>query len=277
MKPGAGAAAGVIDWSVPWLEPWRTIGQPVAEQAGRDGVLAALNAASGLQGADAVELDAGRLRFVPQAELPSGEAYEAFIARTARVPTRENLHDLFNGIAWLRFPALKRRLNQLQAAQIAASVAAGTSTQRGAVRDALTVFDENAALWQAPSVLVEALRERDWRGLFVTHRDAWAEARLTLFGHALLEKLTQPRKAITAHVWLLPTEAATAGGPCAAPMADEAMARFCASLTPALLASKPHLPLPVLGVPGWWPANENAAFYDDADVFRPPRASAELR
>ncbi len=29
--------------------------------------------------------------------------------------------------------------------------------------------------------------------------------------------------------------------------------------------------LPVLGVPGWWPANEDEAFYDDASVFRPPR------
>ena len=27
-------------------------------------------------------------------------------------------------------------------------------------------------------------------------------------------------------------------------------------------------PLPVLGVPGWWPANESPAFYDDATVFR---------
>lgn len=276
MKPGAGAAAGAIDWSAPWLAPWRAIGQPVAEQAQRDGVVKALNAAAEARGAEAIELSAGRLRFVPQARLPPAEAYEAFIARTACVPTRDNLHDLFNGIAWLRFPALKRRLNELQAEQISASIAAGTAKQRGAVRDALTVFDENAALWQAPAVLVQALRERDWRGLFVTHRDAWAEARLTLFGHALLEKLTQPRKPITAHVWVLPAEAAAAGAMCAAPLGDEAATRLAASLTPVLLATKPHLPLPVLGVPGWWPANERAGFYDDAEVFRPPRARTAM-
>ncbi len=260
-----------IDWSAPWLTPWRAIGQPVAEQAGRDGVVQALNAAAEARGAEAIELSAGRLRFVPQAELPPAEAYEAFIARTAFVPTRGNLHDLFNGIAWLRFPALKRRLNELQAAQIAASLTAGTAMQRGAVRDALTIFDENAALWHAPAILVQALRQRDWRGLFVVHREAWAEVRLTLFGHALLEKLTRPRKAITAHVWLMPEEAAAEGGGCESPIGDDAITRFAASLTPTLLATKPHLPLPVLGVPGWWPANERAAFYDDADVFRPPR------
>lgn len=277
MKTSVGAAAGAIYWSAPWLAPWRAVGQPVAEHAKRDGVMAALNAANEAHGADSIALDAGRLRFVPQAELPPTEAYEAFIARTACVPTRDNLHDLFNGIAWLRYPVLKRRLNKLQAAQIAASLAAGTSTQRGAVRDALTVFDENAALWQAPAMLVQALRERDWHSLFVTHREAWGQAQLTLFGHALLEKLTQPRKAITAHVWLLPQDAGERSAMAATPIDHDAITRFAASLTPALLASKPHLPLPVLGVPGWWPANERAGFYDDAEVFRPARTRGESR
>jgi hypothetical protein len=31
------------------------------------------------------------------------------------------------------------------------------------------------------------------------------------------------------------------------------------------------MPLPVLGVPGWWSANDAADFYDDAEVFRPLR------
>ena len=33
-------------------------------------------------------------------------------------------------------------------------------------------------------------------------------------------------------------------------------------------------PLPVLGIPGWWPANADAAFYQDARVFRPGVAGA---
>jgi hypothetical protein len=135
------------------------------------------------------------------------------------------------------------------------------------VRDALTLFDENAALLQAPPALVRALRERDWHTLFVTQRAAWVRAELTLFGHALLDKLTQPRKAITAHVWVL-----------AQPLGDGTA--LAATLTPSLLAAKPFLPLPVLGVPGWWAANEDAAFYRDEAVFRivqknsGPRAAA---
>ena len=158
-----------------------------------------------------VALNAGPLQFVPQPDLPDGEAYEAFIARTAHVPTRDNLHDLFNGLVWLKFPQLKRRLNELQAQQLAQQ---GVQSTRGAVRDALTLFDENAAVLQAPEVLCQALRDRDWHALFVTRREAWADASLTLIGHALMEKLTQPRKAITAHVWLIRSEERRVGKEC---------------------------------------------------------------
>ena len=134
----------------------------------------------------------GHARFVPQSELPDGEAYEAFIRRSGRVPTRDNLHDLFNGLVWLRFPALKQRLNELHAAQIAIE---GIAAARGPLRDALTLFDENGAWWQAPAPLLEALQRRDWHALFVTHRRTVAAASLTLVGHALMEKLVRPRKA----------------------------------------------------------------------------------
>ena len=90
---------------------------------------------------------------------------------------------------------------------------------------------------------------------FVTRRALWAEARLVLFGHALMEKLDSPRKSITAHVWVLP---------------ESADASLPDLLTPERLAVRPFLPLPVLGVPGWWPGNGDAAFYADTAVFRRP-------
>jgi hypothetical protein len=119
---------------------------------------------------------------------------------------------------------------------------------RTAGHDALTVFDENGAWWDAPAVLRDALAARDWHALFIRHRDAWAQSQPVLFGHALLEKLEQPRKAITAHVWLV----ADVDSP-----ADD--------MPPPML-----LPLPVLGVPGWWPANDSPGFYRDRTVFRVP-------
>ena len=253
LAPAIAPALAPIDWSQPWLAPLRQLGEPLARRAGEEGLVAALNAAARRL---PVSLAGGPLRFVAPSALPAGLAYETFIARTASVPTRANLHDFFNGLMWLTYPALKRHLNELQAQQLGLPATGPAATgRRGAVRDALTLFDENAAWWQAPSVLVDALRRRDWRALFVTHRAAWREARLTLFGHALIDKLTRPRKAITAHVWVVPE-------------GIEAQAWLLDALAPTCLAKRAHLPLPVLGVPGWWPENEDADFYCDATVFR---------
>lgn len=239
----ASLAAALNTPAPPWLLPYLPVARTVLAAAKSDSVADALNAARG-EG----------VRFVEQAELPDGEPYESFIARTGCVPTRDNLHDLFNGLVWLSYPKAKRRLNVLHAEEITAR--GSVAGARGPLRDALTLFDENAAILQAPAVLVEALRSRNWQALFIDHRAQWTLVRVALFGHALLEKLMQPRKGITAHVWVVEE------------LADEAIA---SSLTLPRLAAKDFLPLPVLGVPGWWPANESAAFYDDADVFRPPR------
>ena len=240
-----------IDWHAPWLVPLRAVGQAVQQR-----VLVGCLVADALNSVGACPVG-----FVRQAELPPGQAYEHFIFDTGRVPTRENLHDFFNGLVWLQFPHTKRRLNQLQAQAIAAD---GVQAMRGPLRDALTVFDENGAVLSAPPALWAALRARDWQALFVDLRPLWREARLVLFGHALLEKLVSPRKPTVAHVYQ-------------APVAINSIASLDAWLAQAVQpgpwAAKPFTPLPVLGVPGWWPANEVPGFYGDAQVFRPPRAA----
>ena len=239
-----------VDWLAPWLAPYRATGQAVAAQAHLEGgnMAAALNAAA-----------PAPVQFVPQSALPPGEAYEHFIFHTRQCPTRDNLHDFFNGLCWHHFPQTKTRLNQLQAAEIAV---AGVQPLRGPVRDALTVFDENAAFLIAPPALWAALRAQDWQRLFVTLRPLWAQAQLLLFGHALLEKLVHPRKPITAHVYCAQDAITSIAG------LDAAVAT---QLSAAHLGRKPFLPLPVLGVPGWWADNAHPDFYADTQVFRLPR------
>lgn len=242
-----------IDWARPWLAPYRAQGEPAAQRAQATTVAAALQGAAGTD----------TPRFVPHDRIPPDQAYEAHIFRTGEVPTRNNLHDFFNGLVWLHCPAAKRRLNQLQAAEIART---GVGATRGPLRDALTLFDENGAVLDAPPAVWDALVARDWHRLFITDRALWRDATLLVFGHALLDKLTVPRKGTTAHVlltrsmpaWRRGDKSEGEGTP------DAALA---AMLDPAWLATKPFVPLPVLGVPGWWPENENLCFYDDPDVF----------
>jgi hypothetical protein len=144
------------------------------------------------------------------------------------------------------------------------------------VRDALTVFDENGALLQCPDALWEALANKDWQRLFVTGRHLWQQTQLVLFGHALMEKLLSPRKGMVTHVYRLNTGLALADIAQTDPDFIAHLDRHLAeTLTPRQLASKPFAPLPVLGVPGWWPPNEAPGFYDDVAVFRPPRHPPE--
>ncbi|MDB5936204.1 MAG: hypothetical protein JWQ01_3548 [Massilia sp.] len=258
-----------IDWSRPWYDSVR----PAFERLDVAGdMIATFNA-----GAGALALhNAGGLplRFVPQEALPEGRAYEEFIGATGCVPTRENLHDFFNALVWLTFPRIKQQLNALQSAQIAL---AGVGKSRGPARDAATIFDENSALLVVRDsddgrALVDALRGHRWQEAFCTRRAAFGpDAQVWLFGHALMEKLVAPRKAITAH-----TRVVTAGDDYfALPPAQQRA--WIDEHVASTLASEPlntagFTPLPVLGLPGWWPQQDNE-FYADTSVFRPKRGT----
>jgi hypothetical protein len=220
------------DWAAPWFAPYRDVARPVMTRL-----------AAGLP----VHAALGHARFEPAGPLRHG--YEWHIAATGRVPTRDNAHDLFNGLVWLRCPAFKATLNQ---AHLAAPLA--PPGRRGPVRDALTLLDESGLLLAAPQPLRRALREQDWATLFVTRRDLWQEVQALVVGHALLEKLLAPRKPLCARVLFVD---------------DIEAPELPADLTPALLP-----PLPVLGVPGWWAPNASRGFYADDQVFRPKRLAS---
>lgn len=220
------------DWAAPWFAPYRKAGEPVlARWAAGAPVHAAL--------ADP--------RFEPAGPLATG--YEHHVATTGRVPTRDNAHDLFNGLVWLRSPAFKTALNR---AHVAAPPA--PPGRRGPLRDALTLLDESGLLLAAPPALQQALREQDWLTLFLTQRVLWRDARALVVGHALLEKLLVPRKPLCARVLFVDDIEA----PC----------------LPADLAPLDLPPLPVLGIPGWWPPNASRDFYADDQVFRPKRLAS---
>lgn len=250
----ATAPASPIDWDAPWFRAVAARGR-IVERAPE--VRRALDAlAEPLRIRNALGLP---IRFAAP-DAAGASPYEAHIHATGEVPTRDNRHDFFNALVWLTFPRTKARLNALQANAIAA---AGIGAQRGPLRDAATLIDENAVLLVTQRAdVVDALKRHDWRALFVEHRAAWgAEVRAVVFGHALMEKLTAPYKAITGHALPVPLAA------------DASLAQIDALVAGSLgatLSPRQLLPLPVLGIPGW-ADNDDLAYYDDAAVFRPAR------
>jgi hypothetical protein len=210
------------------------------------------------------------LRFVRADEIPDVE-YERHIFETGEVSTRgNNWHDLFNALVWCRLPRLKAALNTLHCGQLDTE----REGRRGALRDALTLLDESGVIVLGRDrAVLQALAERNWQSALRTHQDAWeTDLSIVVCGHGLLEKFLRPYKSITAHALLchveLPVSESFEDHPLAA--TDTRLAQLL--LHGALQTGPKNLsPLPLMGIPGWWPEGvQDQAFYDDAAVFRPP-------
>ncbi len=285
LEAGRALAADLhtVAWDAPWFRWYRVRSQAWrnALQRGAEAWRAQLSLQAQLQGlrtlgspspsAGAVDSAASHghaLQFVAQQILPAQTAYETHIAATGAVPTRANLHDCFNAAQWFAFPALKAAMNAAQAAEIATH---GVQSRRSSRRDACTLFDENGALFaSADPGLSAALRAFDWHTLLVAQRAAWGRrCEVHLVGHALLEKLIAPYKAVTAHAAVIDVTPAYFGWSARRRRAylDAQVARRAV----AWHSARDFTPLPVLGIPGWWAENADPTFYSDTAVFRTGR------
>ena len=197
---------------------------------------------------------------------PAMADYELCIHDNGVALLREaNWHDLFNALVWLAFPRTKAALNRSHAGAIREQ---GTRT-RNARRDALTLFDESGILVLSCSrAVLERLRAFEWRRVFWDEQEALLRTtRFVIFGHALYEKALSPYVGMSGHALLLDTPAAfdLSDEPALLAYADAVSA---AAVPERLVHPRDLSPLPVLGVPGWWDANREAAFYANTDYFR---------
>ena len=204
-------------------------------------------------------------RFMPPQFDISGIGYEMAIAATGEVPTRDNTHDFFNALQWIAFPQTKAAINAGHLRH------RGTETApRSVARDVLTMVDESGVLVaSSDNSLLDLLREFRWRDLFVDRRaDVVARMRVAMLGHGLMEKALAPFIGLTGKAILLN-------------MGDEISLDMAAAnwlTNDANLASSHSLaPLPLLGIPGWDARNEDPAFYDNREYFRPGRRIASGR
>ena len=216
--------------------------------------LSALNQRLALSGRQLVEQD--------DVLLADGLHYEQRIAR-GQIATRAcNWHDLFNALVWARYPALKVALNARQCHDIARN----PPGQRTRAQAALTQFDETGVIVRVRDAsLLHAWDRHDWHALFVDGAAQWRSGDIAVsavFGHALMEQALLPSRLLVGKCLVVQGEDDAQGGEQVA----QAIARADVLNDPLELR-----PLPLMGIPGWH-ADQDHAFYERIEYFRPARA-----
>lgn len=216
-----------------------------------------------------------RPHFVAQtpALLADGLHYEQRIAAGSVATRIGNWHDLLNALAWLRYPRIKRALNQRQVAEIAA---VGTR-ERSRAQCALTHFDEGGVIVLcADAALATCWDAHDWHALFLDAGSAWnRRIAVLVFGHAILEHALLPGQLLVGKAIALQTDehmiAALAQGDMRTrQVIDTGVAALIAGAI-ALTDPQELRPLPLSGIPGWHVRSADPAFFTEAACFRPLR------
>ncbi len=242
----------------PAFDPLRPLLQKLGERPGLD----ELNALAAERG--------HRIRFCTPVAA-GAKAYEQRVFDSGEVDTRvDNLHDLFNALAWMTFPRTKAALNARHVASLASE-----GVVRGPLRDLLTLVDEGgvivACATESLATFESLVREFRWQALYWERRaQLLADARFVLVGHSAYEKSLAPYPGITCKALFLPvTRQALAGPPETLVGGLDAAAADWIEALPADAKPRQMPPLPVFGYPGWLPDSVTPGFYADRRWFRP--------
>jgi len=223
------------------------------------------------------------LRFVEQeyGKLPFEAQYEPRCYLKGEVPTRtNNWHDLLNALVWLTFPKAKAAINARHYAALTVHNNHDGGSERGSVRDAITLLDESGVVVPyADTELASLLRDFQWKTLFWNHRNnVKFSMGFYLFGHGLYEKALSPYVGMTGQGRVLPVEQEFFTWPIEKRLAhlDGLLADYLTD-SGSLRSTHDLSPVPLLGIPGWTDENRVATYYDNTHYFRSGRQSAAQR
>lgn len=214
------------------------------------------------------------LIFIEQlSELKSFEdQYEPRIYLRGEVQTRTyNWHDFFNMLIWLTFPHIKSIINARH--YMALKSRLNTSKNRTSIENVLALLDENGVIIvSSDSELLEMIKDLKWKHLFWNRREEVNQKlRCYVFGHSLHEKALNPYIGMTGHAILLLQEDAFLHKPLSEQLHIIDL-NISQMLNDDLMISRNTLhPIPILGMPGWYPLNDDESFYDNTDYFRQTR------
>ena len=271
-------------WTTDWLNrshmfaPLRAVGAGLPDVGWPNAEL--LNALADDAGR-VVNAQGLRVRFVAPAQ-DSKKIQDAFEPRAflkGEVQLRPlDWHDLFNALVWMTFPTTKAVINARHYEALSAESCGGGN--RTPVRDALTLFDEDGmVVLSSDPELLELVRTFRWKELFWERRgEVIRRMRFFVFGHALYHKALDPFIGMTGKALLLDMPSDFAQLPLKEQIA--ATDRLLATRVwdrARMRQGRELSPFPVLGVPGWWPANEQERFYENTGYFRTGRKPTPVK
>jgi hypothetical protein len=208
------------------------------------------------------------------------DRYEARVYLRGELQIRQcNWHDLFNLLVWAAFPCAKTALNARHYRAMF-NEHAHSRQNRGPAQDALTLFDEGGVIVVSRArELLDDLRKFRWKQLFWQQRQqVRQQMRWYLFGHATYEKLLDPFDGITARGVMFEVDDAWLALPPTAQLEsiDERLALCFADMS-HFQATRDLAPVPILGIPDWWPKNDCEHYYDNTNYFRSGRTRGRIQ
>lgn len=221
------------------------------------------------------------LKVVPQEGRPNhfAQHYAPRIYLSGEIQTRtRNWHDFFQLLTWFIFPRSKAVINAIHIPRAKARIEAGDGLgSRTPIENTLSLFDEGGAvIVSSDPSLLQLIRDFNWKELFWQRRaELGRNLDCVTFGHAMYEKGLAPYLGMTANTILIDADEDYFALDQASRL-DWIDGRLVTILEQADLYRKPKdlQPFPILGMPGWDPANGVADYYDNTDYFRPGRRSA---
>ncbi len=220
------------------------------------------------------------LRFVAHqsGKLPFAMQYEPRCYSRGEVQMQsEEWHDLLNALVWMTFPKAKAAINARHYLDLISTN--GNPTQRSAVRDMVTLFDESGTVVAcADAELGQMLRDFKWKELFWQLRQQVnASMGFYLFGHGLYQKALQPYVGMTGQGLLVAVEQEFFSWPLAQQLGhlDQKLAAYL-NAPEHCRSTRELAPVPLLGVPGWAAGNAEEHYYDNTTYFRGRRQERQV-
>jgi hypothetical protein len=139
----------------------------------------------------------------------------------------------------------------------------------------IVTFESGSSEQNSQQLILQALQTHLWTRVFVEYREAWGKQLNTfMFGHANLEMLLQPFIGLTGKWIAVEVEQGFSELSHQQQLSEvDDKLEHMIKQQDLFSQKKPLFPLPLLGIPGVWNANENAEFYANTDYFRPaPRS-----